>query len=76
MFLGADVDYPAVVDEIKVNPAADTLMYAPGALVWNVNRENYQQSKLHDFIGKGVYKRMTARNVNTVRKLQELLHDS
>jgi uncharacterized protein (DUF1697 family) len=57
---------------IKQKPV-DTLMYIDGAIVWHVMREDYTKSGIHDFIGTKVYKNMTARNVNTVRKLNELL---
>lgn len=58
---------------IKSNPAVDELRYVDGAIVWHSDREHYSQSGLHKFIGTTLYKNMTARNVNTVRKLAALL---
>ena len=57
---------------IKQKPV-DTLMYIDGAIVWHVLRKDYTKSGMRDFIGTEVYKHMTARNVNTVRKINELL---
>lgn len=51
----------------------DTLGYIDGAIVWNVKREFYAKSGMGKFIGTTVYKNMTARNINTVRKLNDLM---
>ncbi|MFZ2593445.1 MAG: DUF1697 domain-containing protein [Minisyncoccia bacterium] len=51
----------------------DTLEYIDGSIVWNVKRESYAKSGMGKFIGTVVYKNMTARNINTVRKLNELM---
>ncbi len=58
---------------IVTKPEIDTLIYVDGAIVWNIKRANYSKSGMHKFIGTKVYKNMTARNVNTVRKLAELM---
>ena len=42
--------------------------------VWNINRKNYSKSGMNKFIGTEVYKNMTARNVNTVRKFLEIMN--
>ncbi len=54
---------------IKNNPEVDNLVYLEGAIVWNIERKNYTKSGMHKFIGSEVYKNMTARNINTIRKL-------
>jgi uncharacterized protein (DUF1697 family) len=51
----------------------DAIQYIAGAIVWNVHRDNYAKSGMKKFTGTQVYKNMTARNINTVRKLAELL---
>lgn len=61
------------LDLIQPNPAVDTLEYISGAIVWNIQRSNYTKSGLKNFIGTTLYKNMTARNINTVRKLGEIL---
>ncbi|HET6622591.1 MAG TPA: DUF1697 domain-containing protein [Candidatus Saccharimonadales bacterium] len=73
LFLWTEVDGPEVLEEIKTNPEVDNLIYTAGAIIWNFDRQNYRQSKLHGFIGTHVYKLMTARNINTVRKLAGLM---
>lgn len=73
LFLWDEVDRKATIKEIVQNPDVDELSYYPGAIVWHVNRKLYNKSGMHKFIGTRVYKHMTARNINTVRKLAELL---
>jgi uncharacterized protein (DUF1697 family) len=58
---------------ITINPKVDTLKYIDGAIVWHLEKKDYSQSGMNKFIGTEVYKNMTARNVNTLRKLSELM---
>jgi uncharacterized protein (DUF1697 family) len=44
-------------------------MYVNGAIIWNVQRENYNKSQLNKIISHKIYKDMTVRNVNTARHL-------
>ncbi|GAB0174328.1 MAG: DUF1697 domain-containing protein [Candidatus Altimarinota bacterium] len=73
LFLWKDVDTKESLNEIKQNPLVDTLTYLPGAIIWHIDKAHYQESKMRDFIGTKVYRKMTARNVNTVRKIRELM---
>ncbi len=57
-----------------LNPTKyDNLLYFPGAIVWNLERKNYTKSAMNKFIGTAIYRNMTARNINTVRKLANLV---
>jgi uncharacterized protein (DUF1697 family) len=60
------------LDLIKTTEV-DNLSYAVGAIVWNVEKAKLNKSGMKKFIGTTIYKNMTARNVNTVRKLAELM---
>lgn len=73
IFLWEGYDSKKSLQLVKVNPEVDELRYLPGAIVWHFDRAFYKQSKMHDFIGTELYKHMTARNINTVRKLAELV---
>ncbi len=76
LFLWKEVDYPSVINEVKINPEVDHLIYVPGAIVWNYDRVNYTKTKMRNFIGSHIYKRMTARNANTTRKLLQIMQSS
>lgn len=73
LFLWEDYDSPDTIDLIKTTKDVDELRYIEGAILWHVDRSVYNKSGMHDFVGTKVYKHMTARNVNTVRKLDLLL---
>lgn len=73
IFLWDEVNTPEIISEIK-HTSVDTLIYIDGAVIWWVSREEYNKSGMHDFIGTRVYKCMTARNVNTTRKILEIMN--
>jgi len=73
LFLWDSHDSKKTLALIKTTPGVDTLLYAKGTITWHVDREHYAKSGMHKFIGTAVYKAITARNTNTVRKLAELL---
>jgi len=72
-FLAPDVDSPEVLGRLAVNPAVDHLVYVPGAvIVWRLVAE-VSRSRLNKVVGTAVYKRMSLRNANTVRKVFALM---
>jgi uncharacterized protein (DUF1697 family) len=73
LFVPADLDKPGLLDSIAYRPEVENVLHAPGAIVWNVSRENQTRSRLNQLVGTDIYKRITIRNVNTVRKLRDLL---
>ncbi len=72
MFLWEEFDRPNVLSEIQITPV-DNVKYVPGAILWNVNGEDYSKSGMMKLMGTKLYRNMTIRNVNTVRKLQEMV---
>ncbi|MDF2479240.1 MAG: hypothetical protein K0S24_4723 [Sphingobacterium sp.] len=50
-------------------------MYAPGAILWVVDKCNVTKSGLLKLVGTSLYKNMTVRNVNTTRKIYEIMKD-
>lgn len=73
LFLWKEVDNAKDIKSVLVDPRADRIIHKAGVLVWNMLRKDYPNSKMRAFIGTRVYKHMTARNVNTTRKLLELM---
>lgn len=73
LFLWDEMDRQETIDLITQNPQIDTLVYHPGAIIWHIKKANYNQSGMHKLVGTRVYKSMTVRNVNTMRKLVELM---
>ncbi|HET6351840.1 MAG TPA: DUF1697 domain-containing protein [Coriobacteriia bacterium] len=71
-YLFPDVDRPELVSELPVKTEYMTIFHTPGAIVWNIQRENYNRSHITKIVQHSAYARMTTRNVNTARKLAEL----
>lgn len=74
LFLWDEFDTKESVNLIKTTEV-DRLKYIDGAIAWNVNKGDVAKSGMKKFIGSTIYKNMTARNINTVRKLNELLKE-
>ena len=73
LFLWEEYDRPDVLSKIQITPV-DNVKYVPGAILWNVKGEDYSKSGMMKLMGTKLYRNMTIRNVNTVRKLQELIN--
>lgn len=74
LFLWDGYDTKKSLGFLKTTKGVDELLYVQGAgvIVWHLEKKNYSKSGMHDFIGTELYKNMTARNINTVRKLVSL----
>jgi uncharacterized protein (DUF1697 family) len=75
-YLFSDVDEPGLVSELPVKRQFMSIFYTPGAVVWNIKREDYNRSQITKIVGHSSYARMTTRNVNTARKLAALCAES
>jgi len=73
LFLQPDVDRPGLLEELAPRPGIEDALYVPGAVIWRIDRTNATQSRLSRMVGTALYRRVTARNCNTTRKLYELL---
>ncbi len=76
MFLWDDVARPSVLEQVKFKPEMDDVRYFAGAIVWRVERKNITRNGVTRVMGTPLYKQMTIRNVNTTRKLLELMEAS
>lgn len=76
MFLWAEEDGPEVLDKLTIKPEIDRVIYVPGAVLWSVNREHATRSGIQKLIGTKLYGLMTVRNVNTARKIHQLMEDA
>ena len=73
LFLESGLDEAAVMEKLTVKPGIDTALQASGAIIWSVARENVTRSSLTKIVGTDLYRRVTVRNVNTTRKLYEIM---
>jgi uncharacterized protein (DUF1697 family) len=73
MFLWDDVDDKSVLEQVIIVPEVDRVLYTAGAIMWSVDRADQSKSGMNKLVGTKLYKQMTIRNVNTARKLYELM---
>ncbi|MFS0674717.1 DUF1697 domain-containing protein [Ornithinibacillus sp. 179-J 7C1 HS] len=73
MFLWDEVDNQSVLEQLVIKPDVDTVKYVPGAILWSIDKKNLTKSGMSKIIGTKLYKLVTVRNVNTARKIYELM---
>lgn len=73
MFLWQDFDSPDILKQVVIKPDIDDVKYHPGALLWRVDKDKVTRSGLMRIAGTDLYKHMTIRNCNTLRKIAALL---
>ncbi|MPM18183.1 hypothetical protein SDC9_64589 [bioreactor metagenome] len=75
LFLWDEVDGETLLRELEIKPNIDTVIYGPGAVLWAVDKCNVTKSGLLKLVGTSLYKNVTVRNVNTTRKLYEIMKE-
>ncbi|EOR25042.1 MULTISPECIES: DUF1697 domain-containing protein [Clostridium] len=73
LFLWEEFDRETVINEFKINKEVDTVIYVAGAILWTLDKANITKSGLNKLVGTDLYKKMTVRNVNTTRKIYEIM---
>lgn len=71
MFLWEKYDKPEVLDSLAIRPEIDDVFYELGAVVWRTRQSDFNRSGMSKLVGTDLYKHMTIRNVNTLRKIAE-----
>lgn len=64
-----------MIDGLKIKPEIEEVIYLDYALIYGIKRSNQSKSSLIKFIGTPFYHKVTIRNVNTTRRLVELLNE-
>lgn len=73
LFLWNEVDKESAIDDITVKRELVDLKYTPGAIMWRIDKDNVTRGGIDKFISSSIYKKITIRNCNTVRKLRSLM---
>ncbi|MEH7383580.1 DUF1697 domain-containing protein [Bacillus sp. JJ1533] len=73
MFLWDEIDDVSVLNNLVIKPNIDSVKYVPGAILWSVDKKHVTKSGMAKIIGTKIYKQITVRNVNTARKIYELM---
>lgn len=73
MFLRHTVDSEKLVDELPVKSDIERLVYRPGALLWSGKATELSRTSLVKLASMKIYREMTVRNLNTTKKLHDLM---
>jgi uncharacterized protein (DUF1697 family) len=73
LLLWKELDDRRILERLPVRPGIDNVRYAPGAVIWQVDRRNVTKSGMSRIVGTPDYKQITMRSANTMRKLNEML---
>ncbi|MFK8794980.1 DUF1697 domain-containing protein [Planococcus plakortidis] len=75
LFLWQQADDEGVLEQLSLKPDIDRVQYVPGAILWSVDRGDVTKSGMTKIAGTKLYKLVTVRNVNTVRKIYILMKE-
>ncbi len=73
LYLFGEINTPEILEKLGHKPAIETMLYVDGAVLANITRANQMKGSLQKLVGSKLYSQMTVRNVNTARKLAELV---
>jgi uncharacterized protein (DUF1697 family) len=73
LFLWDEMGTEECLNDIEIKPGIDTVIAVTGAIIWKVDKVNVTKSGLMKLAGKSIYKKMTVRNVNSARKIYEIM---
>lgn len=75
LFLWDEVDPSTAPDHLHPTDI-DQILFAPGAILWSVARSEVTRSGLVKIVGTKFYRQVTVRNVNSVRKIYEIMKET
>lgn len=73
IFLRHEIDNPEIVERFLPKAGIEELIYCPGTLLWAAKTSDITKSSMIKLARHDIYKQMTVRNLNTARKLYELM---
>src|SRR5207302_3952238 len=66
LLLWKELDDRKIIERLPVRPGVDNVRYAPGAVIWQVDRKDVGKSRMSKMMGTPDYKQMTIRSANTM----------
>lgn len=74
LYLWDEINEEAVLEKLTINPEVDRVNYVDGAVFWSYDRADADKSGMSKMAtSKKIFQQMTVRNVNTARKIYELM---
>jgi len=73
IFLSPVIDSKGILKNFVLKEDIEELHYAPGVLFWSAKLEGIGRASMLKLASRKEYKEMTVRNINTTRKLLDLM---
>jgi uncharacterized protein (DUF1697 family) len=75
IFLRHTIDSKAIMAELKPKPDIEEVIYVPGTLLWSARFKDLTRTTMIKLASHKLFQDMTVRNLNTTRKLHELMQN-
>ena len=73
LFLRHEIDSESIIEGLAPKPGIEQLWYRPGVLYWSAHTSDLARTSMAKLSSKAIYKHVTVRNLNTTRKILELM---
>jgi len=73
MFLRHTIDSEKVLADLPFNSDVEQVVYRPGTLLWSAQLSDINRTNMQKLSSKKIFQDMTVRNLNTTKKLCELM---
>ena len=73
IFLRHTIDSKDIVAGLKFKPDIENVTYVPGTLLWSAHVKDLTRTAMQKLASHKMFQEMTVRNLNTTRKLHELM---
>ena len=73
IFLRHSIDSEAILADLPANSDIEEIVYRPGALLWSAQATEMSRTNLAKLSSRKVFQDMTVRNLNTTKKLCDLM---
>ena len=73
MFLRHTIDSKKILSDLPAKSDIEEIVYRPGTLLWSALASEANRSNMVKLASKKIFKEMTVRNLNTTKKLHELM---
>ena len=75
IFLRHTIDSEEILADVPAKADIEEILYRPGTLLWSAQVANINRTNLSKLASRKIYRDMTIRNLNTTRKLYELMNN-
>jgi len=73
IFLRHSIDSEKILADLPIKSDIEEIFYRPGTLLWSAQASEASRSNMVKLSSRKIYQDMTIRNLNTTRKLYELM---